>query len=142
MTSPVRTSLLISPRARVALAGIIAVHGVAHGAGVAVNLALARSGTSAELLGGWWVTGNGTVLTAMAVMWGVLAALMVLVSVLIVAGVPAARRVLLVAATSSLVLCVASLWAAEIGAAVDIGLLLAAASLAPRPLTSGACDKQ
>jgi hypothetical protein len=130
MTSPVvGAATRISPRARRVLAGIVAVHGLAHGAGVAVLITLARSGTAAEFLGGWWVTGNTTVLTVMAAMWGVLAVLMVLTSVLLVTGIRAALGVLLVAATLSLLLCVVNLTAAEAGVAINIGLLLAAATL-------------
>lgn len=117
------------PRARRVLAAIVAVHGLAHGAGLAVNLTLARQGGTAELLGGWWVTSDAGVLTGAAVVWGVLAALMLLASGLILAAVPAARAVLFTAATTSLVVCAMSLWAAEAGVAINIGLLAAALTL-------------
>ena len=119
----------LSPKARRVLAAIVAVHGLAHGAGAAVNLTLASHGGTAELLGGWWVTSDATVLTGAAVVWGALAAIMLLASGLVLADVPTARAVLFTAATASLVVCMMSLWAAEAGVAINIGLLAAALTL-------------
>jgi hypothetical protein len=118
-----------SPRARRVLAAIVAAHGLAHCAGAAVNLALARHGGAAELLGGWWVTRDATVLTGAAAVWGALAVVMLLASGLVLAAAPAARAVLFTAATASLVVCAVSLWAAEAGVAINIGLLAAALTL-------------
>jgi hypothetical protein len=122
------------------LAVIVAVHGIAHGAGVLGNLVLVENGGSAELLGGWWVTGDPVALTVAAAVWGALAAVMLLASSLLMAGSPAARQVLVVAASASLLVCAISLFAAEVGVAVNVGLLLAAHSMdrtAPDPRSAG-----
>jgi hypothetical protein len=119
----------LSSRARYALAAIVAVHGLAHGAGVAVNLTLAQRGGTAELFGGWWPTNDTGVLTAAAVVWGALGVTMLLASALVLAAAHVARTVLRTAATSSLIVCTMSLPAAEVGVAINLGLLAAALAL-------------
>jgi hypothetical protein len=116
------------------LAGLVVAHGLAHGAGVAGNLALARTHGTTHLLGGWWPTSDPAVLVGSAVLWALLGVAMVLTGVLIVTGARAASRVLLVVAAASLLMCVVSLMAAEVGVAVNLGLLAAAATgFANRP---------
>lgn len=101
-------------------------HAVAHGVGVSGNLDRISQDHSAELLGGAWHVSGDTGLAVMATLWAVAGLVTVAAAVEVLRHAPAARTTVAIAAAASLALSVAFLWAAVVGVAIDVLLLLGA----------------
>lgn len=114
--------------ARRLLPVVLVLHGIAHFAGASVNLVLAAEHQSARLFAGLWAVEDPVVLITFAWLWAVLGAAFLVVAVMVWRAARIARRVLLVVGTASLVLCAVSLFAAEVGFAINLGLVAIAAS--------------
>jgi len=102
---------------------VIALHGLAHGVAVVNNFTRASNGRSDAYLGGAVSISEPTVLRALAVAWAFVGLGLVLAAGLLVLRPGAAGVPVTAALAASLILCVAGVWAAVIGAVLDIALL-------------------
>ncbi|WP_296604546.1 hypothetical protein [Nocardioides sp.] len=116
--------------AAVALGVLLLLHALAHGVGTTSNIQRISDDEPADLLGGAWHASNDVVLGMASATWAAAGLAMAVAGVMVLRHAGAARSVAVVASAASLVLCVVFLWAAVIGAVVDV-LLLAALVLIP-----------
>jgi hypothetical protein len=116
--------------AAAALGVFLLLHAFAHGVGTTSNIRRISDDEPATLLGGAWHVGNDVALALASTVWTATGLAMAAAGILVLRHARAARTVAVLASTASLVLCVVFLWAAVIGAVVDV-VLLAALVLAP-----------
>lgn len=102
---------------------VIALHGLAHGVAVLNNLTRASNGRSDAYLGGAVSISDPAALRTLAVAWALVGLGLLLAAGLLVLRPAAASVPVTAALTASLVLCLAGMWAAVIGAVLDIALL-------------------
>ena len=113
-----------SPRVtRGALTVLIALHGYAHFVGTADNLHRLDSHGTGQLLA-WTITSPALVGT-LAILWAALGSGFIVAAVLTGFARPQARTTVRALAAASLILCLASLWAAWIGVLINLAILTA-----------------
>lgn len=112
---------------RTAFVVFLALHGVAHLAGVGPTLDAVANDEPVELLAGVWVASNPLLLRALAGAWAVLGTAFVGTAVLVWRRARGARGALAVTTTASLALALLFVPAATVGVAVDVVLLVVAA---------------
>ncbi|HZD17856.1 MAG TPA: hypothetical protein VE669_06925 [Actinomycetota bacterium] len=106
-----------------AFALFLVLHGLAHTVGTSAAFKDAEGGRTVELLGGLWSVSSPLVLRALGVTWALAAAGYFLVAAAYWVWARRRRVVLVAVTVPSLVLAVATLWAAVVGAAIDVILL-------------------
>jgi hypothetical protein len=115
---------------RVAVAIVLALHGVAHFAGLVDSFAMAGAGGNAEYLGGLWTISDATALRVVGLLWGVVGFVVVLSAALVLVNRRRGRETVMLAVLLSLVLSVMGSWAAVVGVGVNV-VLLTLVALAP-----------
>lgn len=121
--TPAGLSAVGRGRWTVPTAVVIALHGLAHGVAVLNNLARATDGRSDAYLGGAVSISDPAALRTLAAAWALVGLGLVLAAGLLVLRPGAAPVPVTAALAASLVLCLAGVWAAVIGAVLDIALL-------------------
>jgi hypothetical protein len=99
-------------------------HALAHGVGTQSNIARISDDESAALLGGVWHLTNDVALGVAAIAWALAGLAMAAAGILALRHARSARRFAVVVTAVSLALCVLFLWAAVIGAVIDVLLLV------------------
>lgn len=107
----------------IGLAVFLAMHGVAHFAGLVDSFDKARAGGQAEYLGGAWTISDPSVLRAVGVLWAGVGTVVILAAVLVLLRHRRARDVVVIATLLSLTLSVLGLWAAVVGVGVNLAVL-------------------
>lgn len=105
---------------------VLAVHAIAHLAGTTQALAAIDDDRGIEALGGLADLDTAATLSVWAAAWALIAAVTAAAALWTLLDRAGARRLVVVAATVSLVACLVGLWPTAIGVAVNVGLLVAA----------------
>lgn len=109
--------------ATLGLAVVLALHGIAHFAGLTDALDKADAGGSLDYLGGTLTISDAETMRAVGVLWAIAGVGVVLSAVLVFVHSRRARGAVAAAALVSLALSIFGLWAAVIGVAVNVALL-------------------
>lgn len=110
--------------AAVVFTALLAIHGVAHFAGVASTLRLIDDGRSAGLLGGAFDVSSPAALRTLSVVWGALGVATVAAALVVWVRSDQALRLVTAVAAASLVYSVVWIWVAVVGVAVNVAVLL------------------
>ena len=115
----------------IGLAVLLALHGVAHFAGLVDSFDKAEAGKQVDYLGGAWVITDPSTLRALGVLWAGVGSLVVLAAVVVLLRHRRAREVVIVVSLLSLTLSVLGLWAASVGVGVNL-VVLAVVAFSPQ----------
>lgn len=123
---------------RCAFAALVALHGIAHLAGLSAAISAIRDDRALAYLAGLWDVSAPPALYVLAFLWALLAVAFIVVGVAIWENRESWPRLLLVVSATSAVFLLIALWSSAIGFGID--LLLIAIALKAGALTQPAAE--